>query len=111
MYATLPIEVYEAFEKIIGKEDARKVIKSIETTINDVTEIKWKTTKAELLEDMEKKFATKDDLKDDLSLLKTELEGKIESLNQKFNFMIILMIIALTLMNPVAAEIIRGLIK
>ncbi len=103
MQVTLPIEVYEGFEKVIGKEDARKVIKSIETTITDITEIKWKTTKAELLEDMEKMFATKDDLK--------IMEERFDKLNQKFNFMIILIIIALTLMNPVAAEIIRGLIK
>ncbi len=39
---------------------------------------------------------------------KIALEGKIEKLNQKFNFMIILMIIALTLMNPVMAEIIKN---
>jgi len=42
---------------------------------------------------------------------KIELAGKIEKLNQKFNFMIILMIIALTLMNPVMAEIIKNLLK
>ena len=42
---------------------------------------------------------------------KTELEGKIERLNQKFNFMIILLVLALTLMNPVAAEIIKNLLN
>lgn len=103
MNVTLPIEVYEGFEKIIGKEDARKVIKSIETTITDITETKWKTTKMEIIEEMEKRFATKADLK--------IMEERFDKLNQKFNFMIVLLIIAITLMNPVAVEIIRGLIK
>ncbi len=46
------------------------------------------------------------------------LEGKIElvktdikRLDMKLNFLIILMIIALTLMNPVMAEIIKNLLK
>lgn len=50
-------------------------------------------------------------LRQEMQTIKTELEGKIERLNQKFNFMIILLIIALTLMNPVAAEIIKKLLK
>ncbi|MBI5186972.1 MAG: hypothetical protein HZA01_14775 [Nitrospinae bacterium] len=39
------------------------------------------------------------------------LEGRFEKLNQKLNFMIVLMIIALTLMNPVMAEVIKGFMK
>ena len=50
-------------------------------------------------------------LRQEMQTIKTELEGKIERLNQKFNFMIILLVIALTLMNPVAAEIIKNLLK
>jgi hypothetical protein len=41
----------------------------------------------------------------------TELKIAFEKLNQKFNFMIVLLIIALTLMNPVAAGIIQNLLK
>jgi hypothetical protein len=50
MPVTLPIEVYEAFEKGFGKEDAKKVVKSLEATISEATEYKWKTTKDELLD-------------------------------------------------------------
>jgi hypothetical protein len=46
-----------------------------------------------------------------MNTLKVELKGKVDKLNQKLNFMIILMIIALTLMNPVMAEVIKGFLK
>jgi len=147
MPVTLPIEVYEVFEKGFGKEDAKKVVKSLEAVIGDEVVNKWHQTKEELKTELLKEVATKAELenvrleilgkmdvlyekteKDKAELLgiigqnkeellgiikqnKVELEGKIEKLNQKFNFMIILMIIALTLMNPVVADIIKGLIK
>jgi len=198
MPVTLPIEVYEVFEKGFGKEDARKVVKSLEAVIGDNVINKWHQTKEELKNELLKEVATKAELenvrleilgridkdkaellgimkqdktellgimkqdkaellgridslyektekdktellgimkqdkaellgridslyekteKDKTELLgiikqnKVELEGKIEKLNQKFNLMIILMIIALTLMNPVVADIIKGLIK
>jgi len=209
MPVTLPIEVYEVFEKGFGKEDAKKVVKSLEAVIGDEVVNKWHQTKEELKTELLKEVATKAELenvrlevlgridalyektekdkaellgimrqnkeellgimkqdkaellgimkqdkaellgimkqdkaellgimkqdkaellgkidalyekteKDKAELLgiirqnKVELEGKIEKLNQKFNLMIILMIIALTLMNPVVADIIKGLIK
>jgi len=147
MPVTLPIEVYEIFEKGFGKEDAKKVLKSLEAVIGDNVIDKWHQTKEELKTELLKEVATKGDLEnvrlellgimkqdkaellgimkqDKAELLgkidtlyekaekdKIDLEGKIERLNQKFNFMIVLMIIALTLMNPVVAEIIKGLIR
>jgi len=169
MPVTLPLEVYEALERGLGKEDARVVVKSLEAVIGDEVVNKWHQTKEELKTELLKEVATKAELenvrleilgrmdvlyekteKDKAELLgimrqnkeellgiigqnkeellgiigqnkeellgiikqnKIELEGKIEKLNQKFNFMIILMIIALTLMNPVVADIIKGLIK
>jgi len=118
MPVTLPLEVYEALEKGLGKEDARIVVKSLEAVIGDEVVNKWHQTKEELKTELLKEVATKAELENvRLEILgrmdkdKAELEGKIEKLNQKFNFMIILMIIALTLMNPVVAEIIKGLIK
>jgi len=43
--------------------------------------------------------------------VRTGLEGRIDGLNGKINFLIILTILALTLMNPVVAEIIKNLLK
>lgn len=57
-------------------------------------------------------------VRQEMQTIKVELEGKIElvksdikRLDMKLNFLIILMIIALTLMNPVMAEIIKGWIR
>lgn len=118
MPVTLPIEVYEAFEKGLGKEDAKKVVKSLEATISEATEYKWKTTKDELLDAIRREFVTRELFEERMNTMKVELEGKIEfvkadikKLNMKLNFLIVLMIIALTLMNPVMADIIKNLLK
>lgn len=57
-------------------------------------------------------------IRQEMQTIKVELEGKIElvkadaiKLDMKLNFLIVLMIIALTLMNPVMAEIIKNLLK
>jgi hypothetical protein len=39
------------------------------------------------------------------------LQGEIKSLNVKFNFVIALMILALTVMNPVVAELLKRWLK
>ncbi|MCX7762809.1 MAG: hypothetical protein N2252_08230, partial [Candidatus Kryptonium sp.] len=49
MPVTLPIEVYEAFEKSLGREDAKKVVKSLETAISEATEYKWAVSKDEIV--------------------------------------------------------------
>ncbi|MFN3480083.1 MAG: hypothetical protein ACK415_06815 [Thermodesulfovibrionales bacterium] len=197
MPVTLPLEVYEALERGLGKEDARTVVKSLETTISEATEYKWATTKEELLNAIRREFVTRElfeekingiraemfgikadlegkienvrtDLEGKIESVRTDLEGKIESVrlemhgfkadiegkiesvraemhgikadlegkienvrvnlegkienvrtglgaeikrvDLKLNFLIILMVIALTLMNPVAAEIIKQLL-
>jgi hypothetical protein len=99
MQATLPIEVYETFEKGFGKEDAKKVVRSIETTITELTEYKWKTTKDEILEAMRKEFATKADLQ----LLEQRLEDKL-----KLYFVVLLFVIILA--NPRAIDLIERLL-
>ena len=38
MPVTLSFEIYEAFEKALGKEEARKVVKSLEAAISEATE-------------------------------------------------------------------------
>ncbi|MBI5184191.1 MAG: hypothetical protein HZA01_00465 [Nitrospinae bacterium] len=111
MPATIPVDVYEEFEKGLGKEGARKIVKGLEAVISDFTEYKWKVTKDELLGAIRKEFLTKELFEEKINTLRIELEGKVDKLNQKFNFMIILMIIALTLMNPVMAEVIKGFLK
>jgi len=60
MPVTLPIEIYETLERTVGKEGAKAVIKSIESTISEFTEYKLRASKDELLDVMRKEFVTKD---------------------------------------------------
>ncbi|MBF0337677.1 MAG: hypothetical protein HQL05_07560 [Nitrospirae bacterium] len=90
MAVTLPLEVYEALEKSMGSDDAKRVVKAFEATISDITEYKWKTSKDELLTEMEKRFATKADLlllKADIALLEAKM---------KLYFLILIFVIILT---------------
>ncbi len=125
MAVTLPIEVYEIFEKGFGKESAKTVIKSLEQVIDTQVEDKWYRTKTELKEELLKDVATKADLevlKRDLEARigelagkqerdKIELLGKLDRLNLTLKYLIVLMVLALTLMNPVVAEILKSLLK
>ncbi len=169
MPVTIPLEVYEEFEKGLGKEGAKKVVKGLESVISEATEYKWKATKDEILDAMKKESVTRELFVERMGLhnekinaLRVELDGKIENvrvglegkienfrvalegkienfrvaleekienvrigldgkielvkadikrLDMKLNFLIVLMIIALTLMNPVMAEIIKNLLK
>ena len=43
----------------------------------------------------------------EIAKVRTELQNQIDKLNMKLNFLIILVIIVLTLMNPVVAELIK----
>ncbi len=80
MPVTLPIEVYEIFEKGFGKEDAKKVIKSLEAVIEADIINKWYETKTELKEELLKEVATKKDLeivRAELLGVRTELLGEM----------------------------------
>ena len=105
------------------------MIKALEATISDAIDYRWATTKEEILNAMRREFVTRDVFEERMNALrsellgkiealyektekdKAELEGKIAKIDQKLNFMIILMFIALTLMNPVVAEILKRLLK
>ncbi|MEJ5301745.1 MAG: hypothetical protein WHS38_12230 [Thermodesulforhabdaceae bacterium] len=79
MPVTLPLEVYEVFEKIFGKEDAKAVIKSLEAVIGNEIINKWHQTKEELKEELLKEVPTKLELEN----VRIELIGKINELHAK----------------------------
>ena len=117
MSTTLSIELYDFLEQRYGKEVAKEVTKTVEAgleTIEKKAEAVALQKKLELKDELTKELATKADiarLEGEIRTVKVELEGKFEKLNQKFNFMIVLLIIALTLMNPVMADIIKHFLK
>lgn len=139
MAHSISIEILQLLEDKLGKEEGRKVAEAIEIGL-EIIEKKADAValqkKLELKDELTKELASKADilllkeeffgetksirkemqiikteLEGKIDFVKTELEGKIAKLDQKFNFMIILMIIALTLMNPVAAEVIKRFLK
>jgi len=111
MASTLTLDIYNILEEKIGKEEAKKVTSAIEIgfdTMEKRAEEIALQKKLELRDELTKELATKADL----LLLETKLEARIDKvkteLSTKFNFMIVLMILALTLMNPVVADILKS---
>jgi len=128
MAQTLPLDVYHLLEDRIGREQADKVASAIEIGF-DLIEKKANAValqkKLELRDELTHELATKADLhltEGKMETIRVGLEGKMEAmrvgleakfdgLNQKLNFMIILMLLALTLMNPVVADLIKGALR
>jgi len=121
MAQTLPLDIYHLLEDRIGREQADKVASAIEIGF-DLIEKKADAValqkKLELRDELTHELATKSDLRltemgleGKMEALKIGLEAKINDLNQKLNFMIVLMLLALTLMNPVVADVIRGALR
>lgn len=128
MAQSISIELYQLIEEKVGKEEARKVASAIEIGLEAIekkADAAALQKKLEIRDELTNELATKADLlilkeefmgemkviRQEMQTIKVELEGKIERLNMKLNFLIVLMIIALTLMNPVMAEIIKNLLK
>jgi len=111
------------FDLIEKKADAVALQKKLELreelTHELATKADLRLTEAKLEGKME---TLKTDLERKMEMFKIDLEGKMETmnvgfgaridgLNQKLNFMIILMLLALTLMNPVMADLIKGALR
>ena len=79
--ATMLLELYELFEKKLGKEEAKEAIelvgKAIET-VREEAKAQKPVLKAEIREELRKELATKEDI--------AVLEQKMESLDQKIEF-------------------------
>jgi ribosome-associated translation inhibitor RaiA len=180
MKKSLSEEATEILESKLGKAEAKAFVRAVDEVISQITEIKWKTTKDELLSAIREEFINKnvfeertsaiqqsinsskselitridgvnagltekiegvkmelnaridgvraeltekiegakaelsakiDKVKSDLESQIRKLESQIQKTDMKLNFLIVLTIIAITLMNPVVAEIIKSLLK
>ncbi|MEJ5301645.1 MAG: hypothetical protein WHS38_11715 [Thermodesulforhabdaceae bacterium] len=139
MPVTLPLDIYEVFEKILGKEDARVVIKSLEAVIGNEIINKWHQTKEELKTELLREVPTKLELenvrieligkinelyarmeRDKAELLgktekdKAELLGKIETeitrLDRKFTIMFVVLFFTIIFLNQNALEFLARVI-
>ena len=87
--AGVTLELYELFEKKLGKEEAKKAIKLVEEAL-EVIEQKAKEqktiVKAELKDELRKELATKEDiaiLEQKMETVYRELDQKIETVRQE----------------------------
>ncbi len=85
MPVTLPIEVYEVFESSFGKENAHKVVKSLEATISDVTDYRWKVTKDELLDSIRREFVTREIFDERMRVIEERFKSLESKMDERFH--------------------------
>ena len=85
MKVSLSVEALEVLEDKLGKEGARAFIKSIDEIISEITELKWKTSKEELLNAIREEFINKNifeertrSIEERVNFSRSELEAKID---------------------------------
>jgi outer membrane murein-binding lipoprotein Lpp len=102
----------ELTEKIEGvKKELNARIDGVNVKVDSIKaelDAKIEGVRAELTEKIE---GVKKELSAKIDKVKSDLERQIQKTDMKLNFLIVLTIIAITLMNPVVAEIIKSLLK
>jgi DNA repair exonuclease SbcCD ATPase subunit len=85
MKVSLSVEALEVLEDKLGKEGAKAFIRSIDEIISEITELKWKTSKEELLNAIREEFINKNifeertnSIEERINFSRSELEAKIE---------------------------------
>jgi hypothetical protein len=125
---SIPVSLYERLERKFGREEALEIAKMIEDFFDEMDRKAGEIAlqkKLELKDELTKELATKADLitaraelEGEIKNVRTELEGKIEKvrielgaridrLDLKLNLLILLVVIVLTVMNPVVAELLK----
>ena len=84
MPVTLPIDIYEVFEASFGKEGAHKVVKSLESTISDVTDYRWKVTKEELLDAIRREFVTREIFEGSMKVMDERFKSLENKMDERF---------------------------
>jgi hypothetical protein len=125
---SIPVSLYERLERKFGREEALEIAKMIEDFFDEMDRKAGEIAlqkKLELKDELTRELATKADLitaraelEGEIKNIRTELEGKIEKvrielgaridrLDLKLNLLILLVVIVLTVMNPVVAELLK----
>jgi hypothetical protein len=125
---SIPVSLYEKLEQKFGREEALEIAKMIEDFFDEMDRKAGEIAlqkKLELKDELTRELATKADLitaraelEGEIKNVRTELEGKIEKvrielgaridrLDLKLNLLILLVVIVLTVMNPVVAELLK----
>ena len=118
--AGVSLELYELFEKKLGKEEAKKAIKLVEEAL-EVIEQKAKEqktiVKAELKDELRKELATKEDIaileqkietvRQEMQTVRQEIKGELKVLK----LLIYVTIVAMFALNKGTIEYIVNLLK
>jgi predicted ribosome quality control (RQC) complex YloA/Tae2 family protein len=127
---SIPVSLYEKLEQKFGRDEALEIAKMIEDFFDEMDRKAGEIAlqkKLELKDELTRELATKADLitaraergvEGEIKNVRTELEGKIEKvrielgaridrLDLKLNLLILLVVIVLTVMNPVVAELLK----
>jgi hypothetical protein len=106
---TLQVKIEGAIQTL--RTEVKGDIQTLRTEMESATRV-LRAEMQTLKTDLEGKIQMlKIALEGKMETFKIALEGKMDALTLRFNFMIVLIIIALTLMNPVAADLIRSYIN
>ena len=121
MAYSIPLDFYQRIEEKFGKELATEVAKTLESGVQLVEEQGKSLAaqkKIELKDELTKELVTKAEflgemkaLREEMKAQDTRLQGEMKSMNLKINFLIGLIILALTAMNPVVAELLKKWLK
>jgi hypothetical protein len=132
MAYAIPLELYQQIESQLGKELATQVAKTVENSVllmEEQAKALAVQKKMELKDELTKELVTKAEfvgemkalreemkvqdvrLQGEMRALREEMNGKFSTMNLKINFLIGLMILALTAMNPVVAELMKRWLK
>ena len=129
------LELYELFEKKLGKEEAKEAIelvgKAIET-VREEAKAQKPVLKAEIREELRKELATKEDVaildqkmetvykeldqkietvRQEIETVRQELKGEIRELRVYMKFTIIIVVIGITVLNPNFTELVKSIIS
>jgi hypothetical protein len=77
----IPLEVYQMFEKVLGKEDAQKAVEILQKSINESLESSEEKLKISISEDLKKELASKYDvelLRQEMKTLEVEFKKEID---------------------------------
>ncbi len=125
--ATVPLKLYELFEKKLGKEEAKEAVALVEEALKSIEEkAKEQKTivKAELKEELRKELATKEDIavvRQEIEIVRQEIEivrQEMKTLEERLmgeikvlKILVYVTLLTVILMNKGTIEYLINLIK
>ena len=107
----------KAIESVLGQEQAKPVIEALNigiAALENKCQEQRPILKAEIKDELSKELASKADLagvKSELKKVEAELKAEIKYLNTKLNWLIGIVIAAMTLFNPQFVQLVKLLFK